>query len=94
MTDVSIIVKTIIEHQQAVMGPLAIEQANKVSGLSVSDGGGINVQITNKNTATLLSDLVARYEELFGRASVEVCKDAVKEVTPKVDPAELPKILQ
>jgi len=92
--DIKLIVKTIVEHQQVVIGPLAIEQANKVAGLSVTEGGGIQAHVTNKNTSTLLMDLVGRYEELFGRASVEVCRDAIKEVTPKVNPSELPQVLQ
>ncbi|MBI3282861.1 hypothetical protein HYZ70_02185 [Candidatus Curtissbacteria bacterium] len=88
------VVKSIVEHQFAVVGPLALEQANKVPGLKASDGGNISVEIQNGDTKTMLTQLVKRYEELFGLASVEVCRDAVKEVKPSIPQDELPEILR
>lgn len=88
------IIKTIIEHQESIIGPLAFEQANKVDGLRVTDGGSPKVEITGKNPSAVLTNLVERYEELFGLASVEVCRDAVKEVKPAVSSDELPEILR
>ncbi len=90
---VNTIAQTIIEHQQNVIGPLALVQANKVSGLKVSDGDNIRVEV-NGEVKAVLTDLVKKYEEMFGRASIEVCKDAVKEVKPPVPHEELPDILQ
>lgn len=89
----STIIKVIIEHQQMVMGPLALVQANKVSGLRASDGDNITVEIKG-DVKAVLTELVKKYEEMFGRASIEVCRDAVKEVKPPVPPDELPEILQ
>lgn len=89
----STIIKVIIEHQQMVMGPLALVQANKVSGLKALDGDNITVEV-NGDVKTVLTELVKKYEEMFGRASIEVCKDAVKEVKPPVPPDDLPEILQ
>ncbi len=94
MADISNIVKSIIEHQQLVMGPLALEQANKVTGLNVSDGANIQVKITGSDSDKILTELVEKYEQLFGRASVEVCRDAVKEVKPPVEVDQLPQILR
>ncbi len=91
---VTTIARVIIEHQFAVVGPLAIEQANKVAGLKASDGGTLKVEISSGDVKTVLTQLVQRYEELFGLASVEVCKDAVKEVNPPVPTDELPDILK
>lgn len=90
----STIAKVIIEHQLAVVGPLAIEQANKVTGIKASDGVNIKVEISGDDAKIILTDLVERYQELFGLASVEVCKDAVKEVKPPVPSEDLPEILK
>lgn len=79
--------KAIVEQQEGIIGPLAWSEAKKVSGLSVNgkqlfvSGEGIKV----------LESLVRQYEKLFGRASVEACKDAIRGKA-KVD--ELPQILQ
>ena len=87
------IIKIIVERQRSIIGPLAVEQANKVSGLKVSGGDQVTVEVTG-DPKNLLSQLVGRYEELFGITSVEVCKDAIKEVRPPVSPKDLPPILQ
>ena len=42
----------------------------------------------------VLEKLVKQYEKLFGQASIEVCKDAVREVQNTVSKADLPEILQ
>ncbi|OGK21965.1 hypothetical protein A3C23_00330 [Candidatus Roizmanbacteria bacterium RIFCSPHIGHO2_02_FULL_37_13b] len=94
MFDLKLIIKSIVEHQQAVIGPLAIEQANKVPGIKVDDGVDLKVNVTGDNTSKILDELVKKYEVLFGQASVEVCKDAIKEIKSKVDIDKLPQILQ
>lgn len=85
--------KSIIEHQQMIVGPIALAQANKVSGLKAEDGGNITIELKG-DPKNILTDLVKKYEEIFGLASVEVCKDAVKEVKPPIPPEELPEILR
>lgn len=69
------VIKSIISQQTLIMGPVAIEEANKVSGLKVSpDGKGVT--LTSDGTV-VLENLVKQYEALFGRVSIEVCKEAV-----------------
>lgn len=94
MNNISELVKSIVQHQELVIGPLALEQANKVTGLSVSDGGDIKVAVTGSDTDKILTELVKKYEQLFGRASIEVCRDAIKEVKPPVPVDQLPQILR
>ncbi|MEO6508587.1 MAG: hypothetical protein ABIO02_01415 [Patescibacteria group bacterium] len=86
-----IIVKQIIHGQEAIIGPMALEQAKKVAGIQISSAGDIKIQGNEKD---VLTSLVEQYEKLFGRASVEVCKDAVKEIRPAPLPDELPEILR
>lgn len=68
-------IKSIISQQGLIMGPVAIEEANKVSGLKVSpDGKAVTLTGDGKQ---VLENLVNQYASLFGRVSVEVCKEAV-----------------
>ena len=83
-------VEKIIKQQEAVIGPLAIEQAKKVQGLKFS-GGKFAVQ---GNRSKVLEDLVKQYSHLFGRASVEVCKDAVQPLLSKIPAQEVPSLLK
>ena len=83
-------VSRIIKEQQTIIGPLALEQAKKVSGLSVSTTDDIKIQGSGKQ---VLEHLVATYEKLFGRASVEVCKEAIEPIRDKLAP-DLPDILK
>ena len=94
MNDVKIIIQSIVKHQKLIIGPLALEQANKVSGLKIDNGDHLQVKLTSKNSKVILTELVKRYEQLFGRASVEVCRDAVREISPPVSITELPDILK
>ena len=89
--EVSDVVKKIIKAQEGVIGPLALEQAKKVSGLSI-DWQNDKVSITG-DPKTVLSSLVKNYEHLFGQASVEVCKDAVKNVLDEVPKDQIPPVL-
>ena len=92
MDKLDVIIESIVRHQENVVGPLAIEQANEVDGVLVTDDG--KVRVTLKKTSSpkkVLESLVKRYEMLF--ASVEVCKDAIKEAGVKIDAKELPEIL-
>lgn len=82
--------EAIIKHQESVIGPLAWTEASKVSGLSVV-GTRIEFKGEQKN---VLASLVSQYEKLFGPASVEACKDAVRPLLPQMKQVELPTNLQ
>ena len=81
--------KTIVKHQESIIGPLAWNEAGKVSGLKVN-GKDINITGDGKK---VLENLVKQYQTLFGQASVEACKDAVKRILPKDQESEVPAIL-
>lgn len=80
----------IVKHQESIIGPLAWVEAQKVPGLKVSDQ---NISIAGEGTKVLES-LVKQYQALFGQASVEVCKDAVKPLMSKLEGVEIPTILK
>lgn len=81
----------IVKEQEAVIGPLAFDQARKVAGLTIAKNGHIELV---GNAKDVLTHLVQQYEHLFGQASVEVCKDAVREVKPPISSEDLPEILK
>lgn len=86
------IVKTIIVTQKEIIGPLAIDQANRVSGLEVAtDLSRIEVK---GNYKEVLTNLVSEYEKLFGQASVEACKDSIRELLPTFSAKDLPEFLR
>lgn len=88
MKNLDTVIQTIVARQQSAVGPLAVELANTVRGLSVEGNGKVKITL-KKDTETrkLLMDLVKKYEQLFGQVSVEVCKDAIKE--SGVNPADI-----
>ena len=86
------IAEKIIKEQEDIVGPVALEQARKVQGLRLDwDKHEVMIEGDKK---TILENLVKQYEYLFGRASVEVCKDAVKNLLPKIPQYQRQQMLQ
>ena len=84
-------ISSIIKEQMAIIGPLAIDQAKKISGLKIESVSQIEVTGDKKE---VLSGLVDSYEKLFGKASVEVCKEAFKPYSSKIPPTDIPDKLK
>ena len=85
------IVEKIIREKEGIIGPVALEQARKVEGLNV-DWEKHDVRFDG-DQKTIVERLVGQYRELFGQASVEVCKDAVKDVLSKIPQDQRPQLL-
>ncbi len=83
-------ISQIIKEQQAIIGPIALDQAKKVPGLEVN---GTDIKIAG-NKKEVLTNLVNQYTKLFGQASVEVCKEAFSSFAEKIPPADVPDILK
>ena len=82
----------IIQEQELIIGPIAWDEAKKVQGMTV---------LYEKREVTLQQDesgvvdrLVAQYERLFGRASREVCKEAVRDIIGDVPQDKVPAALK
>lgn len=84
-------ISKIIKEQQAVIGPLALDQAKKVEGLQITSVEDIKITGKGKDA---LNRLVNQYSKLFGHASVEVCKEAFAPFSSKIPPNEIPDILK
>lgn len=91
MDPVAQAISRIIKEQQAIIGPVALDQAKKVDGLQL--GGTDDVKITG-NKKEVLGNLVNQYSKLFGKASIEVCKEAFEPYSAKIPSADIPDILK
>ncbi len=85
------IVIKIIKEQELVIGPLAWNEASKVPGLKVSNH---EVTFNNGDQKETVDRLVSQYERLFGRASHEVCREAVASMIADLKPEEIPSSLR
>lgn len=81
----------IIKEQEAIIGPVALEQAKKVSGMTITNLEDIKIT-GNKKQA--LESLVKQFEKLFGQASIQVCKDAFESFADKIPQTDVPDILK
>lgn len=86
-----IIVK-IIQSQEAIIGPVAIEQAQRVSGLKV-DWEARKVSISG-DEAKVIDLLVGQYKELFGQISVEVSREAAAGLISRLPTDDFPQTLK
>lgn len=88
------IVTRIIKEQELVIGPLAWDEARKVQGIQVLDQKKGEVDLQNGDPKAVIDRLVAQYERLFGKASHEVCKEAVHDLLAQMQPEEVPSSLK
>ena len=86
--------QAIIKAQQAIIGPIAVEQAKKVKGLKIDSSSSVTITDKTTKQKVILEELVKAYAEFFGQASIEVCKDAIHELKPPIPDEELPRILR
>ncbi|MBI3633549.1 MAG: hypothetical protein HY226_04625 [Candidatus Vogelbacteria bacterium] len=82
----------IIKQQESIIGPVAIEQAKRVSGIKI-DWNSKTVTISGDEAAAI-DKLVNQYKELFGQISVEVCKEAAGSLVNQLPADGLPDTLK
>jgi len=83
---------TIIAEQENIIGPIAIEQAKKVTGLNIN--WPEKKVIINGDKKTILESLINRYKNIFGQASVEVCREILHSMAADISKEQIPSILQ
>ena len=82
----------IIKEQELIIGPLAWDEARKLSGLTIDQSHSF-VSFAG-DEKDVINRLVAQYEKLFGKASHEVCKEAVQDLIAEMPPEEIPDSLK
>jgi len=87
------IASKIIKGQKVVIGPLALDQANQISGIKIVDKKKVVVEISG-NGKNIIDQLVNQYAQIFGKASIEVCRDAISNIKSEVSAEDLPDVLK
>ncbi len=82
----------IIHEQELVIGPLAWDEAGKVSGLTIDKSH--NSASFSGDGKDIINRLVAQYERIFGKASHEVCREAVQDIIAEMPPEDVPSSLK
>ena len=83
----------IIREQELIIGPVAWEEARKVEGFHIIDKAKGEVS-SDGDQKEVLNKLVAQYAKLFGKASNEVCKEAVQDLLAELPTDQVPSSLQ
>jgi len=83
----------IIKEQELIIGPLAWDEAAKVAGLTILDRKAHKVSVIGE-PKTVVNSLVARYEQLFGKLSREVSREAVSDLTADIPSDDIPTSLK
>jgi len=82
----------IVQGQADIIGPLALELARKVPGLTIN-WDTKEIAFTGDKTQ-ILGKLVDKYKALFGQISVNVCKESVRKVSSVIPLDQLPGSLR
>lgn len=83
----------IIKAQELIIGPLAWDEAREVSGFHVIDQTRGDISFDG-DAKEVLNRLVVQYEQLFGKLSDEVCREAVQDLVTEMPPEEVPSSLK
>lgn len=73
----------IVKEQEKIIGPLAVELANGVDGLELTNLEKKEMKF-KRDERLIVHDLVQTYAQFFGRTSIEICKDIIKKTVPAV----------
>jgi nitric oxide reductase large subunit len=82
----------IIKSQEAIIGPVAVEQASQVLNMKI-DWPKHEVSIGG-DEAKAIDQLIGKYKDLFGQISVEVSKEAASSLIGQLKTDKLPEALK
>jgi hypothetical protein len=83
----------IIKEQEAIIGPLAWDEAAKVVGLQIINRKTPEVSVVG-DPKEVINSLVARYEQLFGKLSRDISREAVVDLTADIAKEDIPSSLK
>lgn len=86
-------VAKIIEQQEAIIGPIAIDQAKLVKELRIDWSNKHEVDIEG-SPQMAIDELVEQYKELFGQIAVETCREAVSKLMAQLPADQQPTSLK
>jgi hypothetical protein len=94
MSKLDKIAEKIIKEQERIIGPIAWQEASEVRGIRIIEQNGGEVSMDDDTAKDAVDALIGKYEHLFGRASREVCKEAVMNLISDIPPGDLPSSLR
>ncbi len=94
MTILDQIAKKIILEQELIIGPVAWTEADKVEGIHIIDPTKGLLSLEGKDNREVINQLVQQYEQFFGKASHEVCKEAASTLIADLPSEEIPSSLK
>ncbi len=83
----------IIKAQEAIIGPVAVEQAERVNNLAI-DWTKHEVSINSEDEVSVLEELIEKYQDLFGQISVEVSRESAASLLSQLHGDQLPEALK
>lgn len=86
------LVISIVEHQESIIGPVAVTRASSVQGLKLD--WPQKMAVISGDPKSVIDELVEQYKALFGQISVEVCKEAVGRLAQQLTGEQLPASLR
>ncbi len=86
------IAEKIIEQQEAIIGPIAVEQAKQITELKI-DWPQHDVDVSG-NPQHAINSLVEQYKELFGQIAIETCKEAAARYLSQLPADQIPNSLK
>lgn len=84
-------VTKIVEEQTLIIGPIAKDLAKRAQGIKGLNGNDLYIE---GDPILALGSLVGQFERLFGKASVDASRAALKRTGIGLLPEELPSILR
>lgn len=88
----AVMVLSIIDEQEKLIGPIAYQQAATVPGLVVDKAH--HTATIEGDAPKVITELVERYKNFFGNVAVDVCKEAVGNLKFSLPPEQLPAVLR
>lgn len=85
------IINSIVKGTNAIIGPVAIVQANNIKGLKVNATRNVDIK---GNPTKKIEQLVDGYEVLIGPVAVTIAKRAVRPFLEKNKNLKIPKKLK
>jgi len=86
------IAEKIIEQQESIVGPVAIEQAKRVTGLKIN-WAQHEIHVSG-NPPAVIDKLIDQFKELFGQIAVRVSKEAAGSMLAKLPADQIPSSLK
>lgn len=87
------IVAKIIEQQEAIIGPIAVDQAKLVKELKINWANKHEIDIEG-SPQLAIDELVEQYRELFGQIAVETCREAASKLLTQLPADQQPSSLK